>query len=238
MRPHDVYLQAFLLACLDPNVGQTSESRRDAVRRLARRHEVFDDPSRGRHASLNVWRDLHPLAVPSHPQNGSEIERFSYDRHAGNLSPKEEMSESKQDRELIELLNELRVALPGVQVMFAFLLAVPFSQGWAKVTDTQEVGFLVALLTTAFASALLIAPSSFHRIQWRQGDKERLLVISNGLAIAGLGFLAIAMCAVVFTITDYVVGGQFAIWSTVLMGLTFATLWYAIPLYRRSKTDD
>ena len=148
------------------------------------------------------------------------------------------MPESKQDRELIELLNELRVALPGVQVMFAFLLAVPFSQGWAKVTDTQEVSFLVALLTTALASALLIAPSSFHRIQWRQGDKEKLLVISNGLAIAGLALLAIAMCAVVFTITDYVVGGQFAIWSTVLMGLTFALLWYVIPLYRRSKTDD
>lgn len=148
------------------------------------------------------------------------------------------MAESKQDRELIELLNELRVALPGVQVMFAFLLAVPFSQGWTKVTDTQEVSFLVALLTTAMASALLIAPSSFHRIQWRQGDKEKLLVISNGLAIAGLALLAIAMCAVVFTITDYVVGGQFAIWSTVLMGLTFALLWYVIPLYRRSKTDD
>lgn len=148
------------------------------------------------------------------------------------------MPESKQDRELIELLNELRVALPGVQVMFAFLLAVPFSQGWTKVTDTQEVSFLVALLTTALASALLIAPSSFHRIQWRQGDKEKLLVISNGLAIAGLALLAIAMCAVVFTITDYVVGGQFAIWSTVLMGLTFALLWYVIPLYRRSKTDD
>lgn len=148
------------------------------------------------------------------------------------------MAETKQDRELIELLNELRVALPGVQVMFAFLLAVPFSQGWTQVTDTQTVSFLVALLTTAIASALLIAPSSFHRIQWRQGDKERLLVISNGLAIAGLAFLAMAMCAVVFTITDYVVGGQFAIWSTGLMGLTFAVLWYAIPLYRRSQTDD
>jgi hypothetical protein len=148
------------------------------------------------------------------------------------------MAETKQDRELIELLNELRVALPGVQVMFAFLLAVPFSQGWTKVTDTQKVSFLTALLTTAIASALLIAPSSFHRIQWRQGDKERLLVISNGFAITGLAFLAISMCAVVFTITDFVVGGQFAIWSTVLMGALFTLLWYAIPLYRRSQTDD
>lgn len=148
------------------------------------------------------------------------------------------MSESKQDRELIELLNELRVALPGVQVLFAFLLAVPFSQGWTKVSGPQKTAFLVALLTTAVAAALLIAPSSFHRIQWRQQDKERLLVISNGLAIAGLAFLAISMTAVVFTITDFVVGGQFAIWSTGLSGFLFALLWYAIPLYRRAKTGD
>ena len=148
------------------------------------------------------------------------------------------MPESKQDRELIELLNELRVALPGVQVMFAFLLAVPFSQGWTKVTDAQKASFLVALLATAVATAFLIAPSSLHRIQWRQKDKEQLLIISNALTITGLALLAISMCAVVFTITDYVIGGQFAIWSTVLMGLTFAILWYVIPLYRRSKTDD
>lgn len=148
------------------------------------------------------------------------------------------MAESKQDRELIELLNELRVALPGVQVMFAFLLAVPFSQGWTKVTETQKASFLVALLTTAIASALLIAPSSFHRIQWRQGDKEKLLVISNGFAIGGLAFLAISMCAVVFTITDYVVGGFFAIAMTAGLGLLFALLWYVIPLFRRAKTDD
>ena len=148
------------------------------------------------------------------------------------------MPEAKQDRELIELLNELRVALPGVQVLFAFLLAVPFSSGFAKVTEPQKDAFLVALLTTAISAALLITPSSFHRIQWRQKDKERLLVISNGLAIAGLGFLAISMTAAVFTITDYVVGGQFAVWSTIATGLLFALLWYALPIYRRAKTDD
>jgi hypothetical protein len=177
--------------------------------------------------------------MPRHSNDGLEIEGVSYDRHDEKLTAERSlMPESKQDRELIELLNELRVALPGVQVMFAFLLAVPFSQGWTKVTETQKVSFLVALLTTALATAFLIAPSSFHRIQWRQKDKEQLLIISNGLSIAGLALLAISTAAVVFTITDYVVGGQFAIWSTVLMGLTFALLWYAIPLYRRSKTDD
>lgn len=148
------------------------------------------------------------------------------------------MAESKQDRELIELLNELRVALPGVQVMFAFLLAVPFSTGWQKVTDTQKTSFMVALLTTAMACAFLIAPSSFHRIQWRQKDKERILVISNGLTITGLALLALSMVAVVFTITDYVIGGATATIITTVVALTFAVLWYVIPLWRKAKTDD
>lgn len=148
------------------------------------------------------------------------------------------MPESKQDRELIELLNELRVALPGVQVMFAFLLAVPFSQGFKTVSPTQKTAFFLSLMTTAIASALLIAPSSFHRIQWRQGDKERLLVISNGFAIAGLGFLALSMTAVVFTVTDYLYGAPASTIASTGVGALFGLLWYAIPLYRRAKTDD
>jgi hypothetical protein len=79
------------------------------------------------------------------------------------------------DRELIELLNELRVALPGVQVLFAFLLAVPFANGWERVTDLQRDVFFVAFLATAAASILLIAPSAHHRLRWREGDKEQML---------------------------------------------------------------
>ena len=147
------------------------------------------------------------------------------------------MPENKQDRELIELLNELRVALPGVQVLFAFLLIFPFSQGFTKTTQTQRAAFFIALLTTAIASALLIAPSSFHRIQWRQNDKEQLLVISNGFAIAGLAFLAISMTAVVFVVTDFLYGAPASIIATSGLALIFLLLWYAIPLYRRSKND-
>ena len=145
------------------------------------------------------------------------------------------MPENKQDRELIELLNELRVALPGVQVLFAFLLIFPFSQGFARTTSTQRAAFFIALLTTALASALLIAPSSFHRIQWRQNDKEQLLVISNGFAIAGLAFLAISMTAVVFVVTDFLYGTPASIISTGGILAVFLLLWYVIPLYRRSK---
>jgi hypothetical protein len=145
------------------------------------------------------------------------------------------VAESKQDRELIELLNELRVALPGVQVLFAFLLAVPFQQGFTKVTDTQKAAVFVALVCTAISTALLITPSSFHRIQWRAHDKEKLLVISNRLTIAGLAFLAAAMTSAVFLITDFIYGGPLSTWVAAGAGLLFALLWYAIPLYRRAK---
>ena len=85
------------------------------------------------------------------------------------------MPESKQDRELIELLNELRVVLPGVQVLFAFLLTVPFTQYFPKVTDSQKNVYFAALLLTAVATAFLIAPTAFHRIRWRDRDKEYTL---------------------------------------------------------------
>jgi amino acid transporter len=148
------------------------------------------------------------------------------------------MAESKQDRELIELLNELRVALPGVQVLFAFLLMVPFSQGWPQTTSSQRGAFFLALATAAIASALLIAPSSFHRVQWRQHDKERLLEISNGLAIAGLAFLASSMTAVIFVVSDFLYGGPWSTISAIVIGLVFGALWYAIPLHRKAKTND
>lgn len=148
------------------------------------------------------------------------------------------MAESKQDRELIELLNELRVALPGVQVLFAFILAVPFQQGFTKVTDMQKAALFIALICAAIATAFLIAPSSFHRIQWRAHDKEKMLVISNALTIAGLFFLAVAMTAVVFLVTDFLFGGPTSTWVTIGIGLLFAVLWYLVPLYRRAKRSD
>lgn len=148
------------------------------------------------------------------------------------------MAETKQDRELIELLNELRVALPGVQVLFAFLLAVPFTQRFPQVTDVQKGAFFIALITTALSSALLMAPSSMHRIQWRNHDKEQLLRISNTLMIVGLVFLALSMTAVVFTITDVLFGGPTSTWVTIGIGLVFLVIWFLVPLYRRAKHSD
>jgi hypothetical protein len=143
--------------------------------------------------------------------------------------------EDDLDRELIELLNELRVALPGVQVLFAFLLIVPFSNGWNSVTETQRYVYFVAFLCAATASAFLIAPSVLHRLRWREGDKEALLVISNRLAIAGAAFLAAGMAATVFLITDVLFGGSWAAFVTALAAGGFTWLWFGIGLVRELR---
>jgi hypothetical protein len=147
----------------------------------------------------------------------------------------EKKSEEDLDRELIELLNELRVALPGVQVLFAFLLAVPFANGWRNVDGTEKAAFFVSFLATTVSSALLIAPSAFHRIQWRAKDKEHLLSISNRLAITGLGFLAIAICAAVFLIADFIYNPATAVALAILALVLYGGLWYVVPLARRAR---
>jgi hypothetical protein len=137
------------------------------------------------------------------------------------------------DRELIELLNELRVALPGVQVLFAFLLAVPFANGWQRVTDLQRDVFFVAFVATAASSILLIAPSVHHRLRWREGDKEQILRTANQLAIAGTGFLALGMTAAVFLIADILFKGWWAALTAALVAGGFAWFWFGVPLLRR-----
>jgi hypothetical protein len=144
-----------------------------------------------------------------------------------------ERSGEDLDRELTEFMNELRVALPGVQVLFAFLLAVPFANGWTRVTDLQRDVFFVAFIATAAASILLIAPSSYHRLRWREGDKEQMLRTSNRLAIAGTTFLALGMTAAVFLITDLLFESWWAALTTALAGGAFAWFWYGLPLSRR-----
>ncbi|MDQ3784960.1 MAG: DUF6328 family protein [Actinomycetota bacterium] len=148
----------------------------------------------------------------------------------------DEKAKERRDRELLELLNELRVALPGVQVLFAFLLTVPFSQGYKSVTATQKNVYFITFLCTAASTALLIAPTAYHRVQWREGDKERMLRLSNGLAVGGLVFLALAITGVVFVITDLVVGGSLTPICTALSACAFALLWFAVPVSRRMRS--
>jgi hypothetical protein len=147
----------------------------------------------------------------------------------------EETHDERVNRELIELLNELRVALPGVQVLFAFLLAVPFSQRFGQTDDTQRDAFMVALLSTLAGSVFLIAPSAYHRLRFRDRDKEALLQIANVFAIVGLVFLALGMTAVVFLVTDLLFKGMTTVVVTSLTAALFLSVWFVLPLVRKVK---
>ena len=146
-------------------------------------------------------------------------------------------SQDDLDRELIELLNELRVALPGVQVLFAFLLIVPFSQGGPQLTSFQKDVYVATLLLTAISTILLIAPSAFHRIEWRQRDKEWLLQTSNVLALAGTVFLALGMMTAVLLVTDFMFKAPLVVAAVTVLAVMFGWFWYGWPLTRRFRSN-
>jgi hypothetical protein len=149
-------------------------------------------------------------------------------------SGREESEGERLDRNLGELLQELRVALPGVQVLFAFLLAVPFQQNFTKITGFQEKVYFATLLCTALSAALLISPTAYHRLTFHLQQKKELVYVSNRLSIAGLGFLALAMTGAIVLITDVLFGPL----ATAAFGLAaaamFALLWGVLPLRRRA----
>src|SRR4051794_8476144 len=142
------------------------------------------------------------------------------------------------DRELIELLNELRVALPGVQFLFAFLLVVPFQQKGSQVTDFQRGVYFVALAAAALATALLIAPAAQHRIQFRQQDKETLLRRSNRSAIAGLFALGLAICSALLLVVDVLFSVTLAWITAVALAALLTWWWLAVPLWMRGHHEQ
>ena len=147
----------------------------------------------------------------------------------------EQKSKQDLDRELIELLNELRVTLPGVQVLFAFLLIVPFSQQFEEINDLQKYAYLVALTFTALGSAFLIAPTPYHRIRWRDQDKDAMLRLANRLALAGTVCVAIAMPCALFFVTDFLFKSPVpALLAALVIGV-IVTFWYALPLERELR---
>ncbi len=150
----------------------------------------------------------------------------------------EENREERTAREQIELLQELRIVIPGVQILFAFLLTVPFSQGFTKLTTVQQYVFFATLLFTAAATALLIAPSAHHRLLFRQGVREQRLRMGNTLTILGLACLVPAMVGVVYVITDLIFSLTTALIVTVVMALSFLLLWFVLPLPYRGNNED
>lgn len=145
--------------------------------------------------------------------------------------------EEKRDRQMTELLNELRVALPGVQILFAFLLAVPFQQGFQKVTDTQKGIYFATLMATCAATVCLIAPSAMHRLRFHERDRAFLIESSNKYLIAGLSFLGIAIVLAVILISDYLYGGIIVWLAPVAVALAIAGVWFARPLARGEKSS-
>ena len=142
----------------------------------------------------------------------------------------DETPKERADRELIELLNELRVVLPGVTVLLAFLLAVPFASGWERVTPFQRDVFVVAFLAAAVSVVVLTAPSSLHRLRFRQGDKTEIVRLGNRLTIAGIAVSAVALEAVVLLVTDYVLSLTAAIAASAVLFVVLVALWYGLPL--------
>jgi hypothetical protein len=149
----------------------------------------------------------------------------------------DEGAKERIDRELMELLQELRVAIPGIQVLFAFLLTIPFSQGFSKLSSLDRRVYAASLLFSAASTGLLIAPTAFHRLHFRAGNKERMLFTSNRLAIVGLALLAAAVSCAVFVVMVAVFSLGAAVAMAAGVGIWFVWFWYALPLVRRYGQD-
>jgi ABC-type Fe3+-siderophore transport system permease subunit len=151
----------------------------------------------------------------------------------------DESEKARLDRELIEFLNEIRVALPGVQVLFAFLLVLPFSNGFSKVSSGERGVYYGAVLCTLLASVLFIAPTTYHRIRFRSHDKERLIRTSNRLALAGSVLLAAAMCCAAYLVSEVVFDVAAGVATASVAAVAFAWFWYGLPFWhaRRDRSE-
>jgi amino acid transporter len=148
-------------------------------------------------------------------------------------TPSGESEKMRVDRELIEFLNELRVVLPGVQVLFAFLLTLPFTSYWPDADPAVRVAYVVAFYSIALAAVLMMTVSSFHRLRFRQGDKERILRASNRLILAGIACLGVGMVSVSWMISEILFTQRIANIIGVIAGLLVISLWFVLPLRRR-----
>jgi hypothetical protein len=146
---------------------------------------------------------------------------------------RDESQEERADRNLAELLQELRVAGLGVQVLFGFLLAIPFATGFRRIGTVQRDLYITTLLLAVLATVLLLGPVAYHRLVFRRRQKEDLVRAANIMAILGLVAVSLAICAAVALVLSYVAGGLPAILITAIVGALFAGLWFAYPLARR-----
>jgi MFS family permease len=152
---------------------------------------------------------------------------------AGSPDPRDESEAERDDRNLAELLQELRVAGLGVQVLFGFLLSLPFTNRFDTISRGQRDLYLACLVLSAVATALLLGPVAYHRLVFRRGQKEGLVRAANIMAIAGLAAVGLAVSAAVLLVTSYVAAGLAAGLITAFVAGLFAVVWFVFPLTRR-----
>ena len=147
--------------------------------------------------------------------------------------PREESIAQRADRNIGELVQELRVVGLGVQVLFGFLLSLPFTMRFTKLTGTQRDLYVASLVLAALATVLLIGPVAYHRLVFRQGMKEQVVRFANAMAILGLAAVAGAVLLAVLLVTDFVVGATAAGLITAVLACMIAALWFVVPLTQR-----
>jgi hypothetical protein len=153
-----------------------------------------------------------------------------------------EGEKERTDRQLIELLTELRVVLPGAQVLLAFLFSVPFAARFGGISRLQRVGFFTSLLFTATGTVLLMAPSIYHRLRWGRGGKSDVIRVGHWLFLVGTAFLALGLLAGLLLVSDVVYGAWAAGIATTAVAACLLGSWYALALTRgrsaASKQDE
>ena len=157
------------------------------------------------------------------------------DRSEQAEEKRDETQPERLDRNTVELLNELRVAGAGVQVMFAFLLVVPFNQGWKHVDGFEKIVYFATLLIVALGAFLLLAPPIHHRLLFRRGEKQFLVEIGNYMAVAGMICVGLGFVGILILISDVAIGGAAPAIVGILAAAVLSGLWFAIPLLRREE---
>lgn len=154
------------------------------------------------------------------------------------IADRDETQAQRLDRQLLELLGELRVAIPGVQVLFAFLLTVPFSARFDEATDLQRTFYFTTLLCTALTTTLLMFPAALHRLRFGTGDKARIVRWANRATIAGLAVLVVSMTGAILLVADVLFTTVAAAIVASLVFVVMAGVWFAVPLARASRDAD
>jgi Family of unknown function (DUF6328) len=155
------------------------------------------------------------------------------EQNEASQDPRQESVAQRADRNIGELVQELRVVGLGVQVLFGFLLSLPFTMRFVKLSGAQRDLYVTSLVLAALATVLLIGPVAYHRLVFRLGMKEKLVRFANAMAILGLAAVAGAVLIAVLLVTDFVVGAVAAGLITGILACLLATLWFVVPLTQR-----